>query len=134
MRRGRLNSTARPRPSAEKRGPRPGAGCRVFVRGLVIDMMIGVHPAEREIPQPVRITIEATPVVGLSCSPAQLTAAAGAVVGRGHIRLVETLAEDVAAQILDDGTVQSVRVRIEKPAAIAEAASVGVEIERHASS
>jgi 7,8-dihydroneopterin aldolase/epimerase/oxygenase len=44
--------------------------------------------------------------------------------------LVETLAERVAADCLADPRAASVRVRIEKPDVIANAGSVGVEINR----
>lgn len=49
---------------------------------------------------------------------------------QGHIDLVETLAEQIAEDILEDPRILMARVRIEKPDAIAAAAGVGVEIER----
>ena len=52
------------------------------------------------------------------------------IVSAGHINLVETLAEDIAAACLEDARVFVARVRVEKLAAIKNAASVGVEIER----
>ena len=51
-------------------------------------------------------------------------------VGAGHVNLVETLAERIAAMCLEDRRVLSARVRIEKLDVFAEAESVGVEIER----
>ena len=46
-------------------------------------------------------------------------------------RLVETLAADLAALVLEtQPRVQRVRIRVEKPEALDEAAGVGVEIER----
>ena len=50
----------------------------------------------------------------------------------GHLNLVETLAEKIAAHCLADKRVKVARVRIEKLKVIAEAQSVGVEIEREA--
>jgi dihydroneopterin aldolase len=47
-----------------------------------------------------------------------------------HIKLVETVAEEIAAMCLEDGRVSSVRVRVEKLDILPDAASVGVEIER----
>ena len=52
------------------------------------------------------------------------------IVGRGHVNLVETLAENIAAMCLEDGRVKSARVRVEKLDIIDDAESVGVEIER----
>ena len=52
------------------------------------------------------------------------------IVAQGHVHLVETLAELIAAACLSDRRVAAVRVRIEKPDIIPNARSVGVEIER----
>ncbi|MBB3172766.1 dihydroneopterin aldolase [Endobacter medicaginis] len=54
------------------------------------------------------------------------------IVARGHVRLVETLAERVAAGCLADPRVSKVRVRIEKLDVFPELESVGIEIIRHA--
>ena len=48
----------------------------------------------------------------------------------GHVNLVETLAERIAEACLADLRVDAARGRVEKLAAIPEAASVGIEIER----
>lgn len=48
----------------------------------------------------------------------------------GKFKLVETLAEHIAALLLHEFPIQRVRVEVEKPAAIREADSVGVSIER----
>ncbi|HLF21542.1 MAG TPA: dihydroneopterin aldolase, partial [Aestuariivirga sp.] len=53
-----------------------------------------------------------------------------AIVARGHVNLVETLAELFAEACLKDKRVMAARVRIEKPDIIRNARSVGVEIER----
>ena len=52
------------------------------------------------------------------------------VIGAGHVNLAETLAERIADMCLEDRRVLSARVRVEKLDVFAEAASVGVEIER----
>jgi len=52
------------------------------------------------------------------------------IVAQGHVNLVETLAELIARECLEDVRVEAIRVRIEKPDVIANARSVGVEIER----
>jgi dihydroneopterin aldolase len=53
-----------------------------------------------------------------------------AIVGAGHVRLVETLAERLAEACLEDARVHTVRVRVEKLDIFDDAESVGVEIER----
>lgn len=52
------------------------------------------------------------------------------IVQEGHVRLVETLAERIAAGVLADTRVHVVRVKIEKLDVFEEIESVGVEIER----
>ena len=47
-----------------------------------------------------------------------------------HIDLVETLAERLAERLMQDMRIVQIRVQIEKPEAIAEAASVGIAISR----
>lgn len=118
------------------------AGLRhVFVRDLELAARIGVHGHERGQPQPIRINVDLT--VGETAEPLadrlarvvdyeKVVDAIRAIIARGHVNLVETLAEEIAASCLADGRVQTARVRVEKLAAIRGAQSVGVEIERHA--
>ena len=47
-----------------------------------------------------------------------------------HIDLVETLAERIADRLMQDMRIMQIRVQIEKPEAITEAASVGIAISR----
>lgn len=54
------------------------------------------------------------------------------VAGSGHINLIETVAERIAAGCLEHACVFRVRVRIEKPDVRSAARSVGIEIERTA--
>ena len=111
----------------------------VFVRDLELSAEIGVHRHERRRSQPVRINIDLR--VGESEAPVAdrlenvldyevLVSGVKDIVARGHIRLVETLAEMVAMMCLADPRVHSARVRVEKLNVVPEAASVGVEIER----
>ena len=53
-----------------------------------------------------------------------------AIVAAGHVMLVETLAERIAESCLADPRVHLARVQVEKLDALADAVSVGVEIER----
>ncbi len=112
----------------------------VFVRDLVLDARIGVHRHEKDGPQTVRINVDLSVLEGdapLNDSLAnavcyeQVVAKVESLVGAGHINLVETLAERIAAACLEDVRVIAARVRVEKLNALPNAASVGVEIERH---
>ena len=113
----------------------------VFVRDLELDANIGVYRREKGKLQPVRINVDLTveETEGEVADKLENVVDYGAVVdgirsilAAGHLNLVETLAEQVAAHCLADPRVKVARVRIEKLNVIAEASSVGVEIEREA--
>lgn len=109
----------------------------VFVRDLLLEAHIGVYAHEHGRTQPIRVNVDLT-VVEAAHSDALANVVCyetvvneiKAIVAAGHLNLVETLAEQIATQCLVDERVSVARIRVEKLAAIAEAASVGVEIER----
>lgn len=112
----------------------------VFIRDLVLSCRIGVHRHEAIAAQRVRINVDlavrddrdlADDLTKVVCYE-QIANGVRAIAQRGHISLVETLAEQVGAMCLADRRVRSVRVRVEKLDVIADAGSVGVEIERFA--
>lgn len=111
----------------------------VFIRDLRLMASIGIHPHERENRQALSINVNVA-VQEHDVSPSQLSEVVcyeslchqiQELIDHGHIDLVETLAEDIARTILQDHRIVMVRVMVEKPDAIAAAAAVGVEIERH---
>lgn len=110
---------------------------RIFVRGLVLPVAIGVYDEEQGVTQKVSFTIEAAVVTSATAkgdaiaevpSYDDLVGAVRAVVADGHINLVETLAERIAECCLADKRIASVLVRVEKLER--GPASVGVEIVR----
>lgn len=110
----------------------------VFVRDLVLSCRIGVHRSEHGKDQRVRINLDLAvrddralndDLANAVCYE-RLTEGVRRIATSRHIRLVETLAEEIAALCLDDARVRSVRVRVEKLDVFSDAASVGVEIER----
>ena len=109
----------------------------VFVRDLLLACRIGVHAHEEGQPQRVRVNLDLAVREGSQDDDLShvvcyegLVAGVRALAGEGHVKLVETLAERVAALCLEDCRVEVVRVRIEKLDVFVDAASVGVEIER----
>jgi 7,8-dihydroneopterin aldolase/epimerase/oxygenase len=111
----------------------------VFVRDLAVDATVGVHEHEKAGPQPLHISIDLT--VSELPGPTQdelekvvcyedIVRKVQDICGEGHVNLIETLAERIAASCLADARVHAVRVRVEKPNAFEECASVGIEIER----
>ncbi len=113
----------------------------VFVRDQMLVCSIGVHKHELDTPQRVRVNLDMAVLEGdrpldddlgnVVCYE-KITAGVRAVAARGHVNLVETLAERIAATCLDDGRVRSVLVRVEKLDIFDDVDSVGVEIERFA--
>jgi len=112
---------------------------RIFVRDLVMACRIGVYSHEKHGHQRVRLNLDLECVehpainddyANVVCY-AELVADIRDLLSQGHVNLVETLAERIAGLCLRDRRVLSVRVRVEKLDAVPEAASVGVEIERH---
>lgn len=111
----------------------------VFVRDLMVSARIGIYDHEKSGNQPVRINIDLTVREGdtdiadrfenVVCYE-DVVKKTESIVGSGHTNLVETMAEEIASACLEDPRVFVARVRVEKLEAIANAASVGVEIER----
>ncbi len=110
---------------------------RVFMHDLVLDVEIGVYTHEKGVTQRVRFSVDVDVLpasVALDDNIARAfdydTIIKGIkdIIARGHINLVETLAEDVARHCLDHPRASSVLVRIEK--LDKEPGAVGVEIVR----
>jgi dihydroneopterin aldolase len=112
---------------------------RVFVRDLVLPARIGVHSHERNGPQRIRINVElavsadgqpiADSLANVVCYE-DIVDGIRAIIARGHVNLVETLAAEILELCLDDRRVTMATVRVEKLHAISDAASVGVELRR----
>jgi dihydroneopterin aldolase len=110
----------------------------VFIRNLELPAQIGVFHHEVGKMQPVRINLDLavedlidlgddlTKVVDYGVIEAKIRA----ILNEGHVNLVETLAERIAAACFEDTRVKTARVRVEKLHALSAAESAGVEIER----
>lgn len=109
----------------------------VFVRDLELGAKIGVHTFERISTQPVRINVDLFVIESRLSDQLDdvvcyedVVDGIKKIIADGHVNLVETLAENIAQMCLIDRRVLKCRIRVEKLKIIAEAASVGVEIER----
>jgi dihydroneopterin aldolase len=114
----------------------------VFVRGLEMMARLGIHQHEKAAPQRIRLGIEL--LVADEAAPdgvgpdefrrvvdyQRLVELAREIVAAGHVLLVETLAERIAAAALDDPRVERARVQVEKPDAFHDVEAVGVVVER----
>lgn len=109
---------------------------RVFARDFVVEMSIGAYRHERGRPQRVRFDVvaEVPPPSGVAddigavFSYDVILDTIRALTENRHVNLVETLAEEIAARLLEHGHVNAVTVKVEK-LDIASAV-VGVEIAR----
>jgi 7,8-dihydroneopterin aldolase/epimerase/oxygenase len=127
-----------------RRSPAPDALAspgvrRIFVRDLVLLAEIGVYRREQGKSQRVRINLDlmvdepprpSTDRLRDVVNYAKVIDAVRALVARGRVNLVETLAEQIAGCCFADPRVRQARVKVEKLDAVADAAAVGVEIER----
>lgn len=123
---------------APKSAPAEATGLdRVFVHDLVLDVEIGVYTHEKGITQRVRfsVDVELTPAslaleddIGRAFDYDTIIKGIKDIIARGHINLVETLAEEVARHCLAHPRAASVTIKIEK--LDKEPGAVGVEIVR----
>lgn len=114
----------------------------VFVRGLTVQALLGVHAHEQAQPQRVVIGVDLAvrdPHAPDSVGPDELprvvdygavAATARRIAAAGHLRLAETLAERIAMALLADERVVMARVSVEKPDVLPDVTSVGVVVER----
>jgi dihydroneopterin aldolase len=110
---------------------------RIFVHDYVLDVEIGVHHNEKGVTQRVRfsVDIDVTPPeevlnddIDNTLDYDYITNGIKAIIARGHINLVETLAEEVAQHCLNHPRAARVTVSIEK--LDKDPGAVGVEVVR----
>lgn len=111
----------------------------IFVRELRVDTVIGVYDWERTVRQSVVLDLEmATDIrkaAGADALEHTLDYAAiseriVAFIENSEFELIESMAERVAALVLEEFAVPWLRLRLCKPGAVALARDVGVLIER----
>ncbi|MGA9855232.1 MAG: dihydroneopterin aldolase [Gammaproteobacteria bacterium] len=111
----------------------------VFIRDLRVETVVGIYAWERRIRQIVSLDLDMGTDVHAAAQTDRIEdtldykAVAKRVaqfVSEQQYQLVETLAERVAALILDEFNIQQVKVTVHKPGAVSGSKSVGVSIER----
>lgn len=113
----------------------------IFIRGLQVEALIGVHAWERRAAQPLCLDVE----LGFDNRAAAASDALRDTLDysaicdrlRAHARdsrcqLVETLAEQCCTLLLSEFGARRVKLRLTKPHAVLEADGVGVILERAA--
>ena len=111
----------------------------VFVRDLELMALIGIYDQEKRDPQRIIVNIDLSVAEGIGPKDDDISHVVSyeivvkkveAIIAAGHVNLIETLCEKIAASCLTDKRVMAARVRVEKPDIIKNARSAGVEIER----
>ena len=113
----------------------------VFLRDMVLQASIGWYAHEHGTTQRVRINIDlgveedtdTSDHLSRVVSYETVAADVRAIAAAGHIKLVETLAERIAAACLADPRVLFAHVQVEKPDVFPDAAAAGVAIVRRRS-
>lgn len=110
----------------------------IFIRDLELMAIIGVYDHEKNAHQRVVANIDLTTqekpdvadqIEHVVCYHG-VVKKIQKICEDGHVNLLETLAEIIAQKCLEDQRILAIRIRLEKPEALREAVSVGVEIER----
>ena len=112
---------------------------KIFLEDMRVETVIGIWEWERKIRQTVAIDLvmsadirkaAASDAVEDTLNYKSVAKRVQSFVSESSFQLVETLAENIAAIILDEFDVDWVSVRVNKPGAIRGAKGVGVLIER----
>ncbi len=112
---------------------------RIFLRDLRVEATIGIWEWERRIRQSVSIDLEMAADIARAAATDRIEDTLNykgvakrvqEFVGSSSFQLVETLAERIAAIVLEEFGVAWVKVTVNKPGAIRGARDVGVSIRR----
>lgn len=116
---------------------------KVFIRGLVIETIVGVHAWEKHSPRPVVLDIEmasdcaraaASDRIADALDYDAVTQRLRRFVADSRFELIETLAEGCADILREEIGIPWIRLTLHKPGALGEGIDVGVTLERGARS
>jgi dihydroneopterin aldolase len=109
----------------------------IRIHDLAADTIIGIYPHERESRQRIYISIELQTDIAAAAATDDfkkaldyeaLANSARDLASESSFQLVESLAVAILSDIMQDARVESATVRLRKPDAIADAASVEIEV------
>lgn len=111
----------------------------IFVTDLRIEAVVGIWDWERALPQTVSVDLEMATDIGRAAAADDIgetldyravSKRVTAFVQESKFRLIETMAEQVAALVREEFGVAWVRVSVHKPRAVRGSSDVGITIER----
>jgi 7,8-dihydroneopterin aldolase/epimerase/oxygenase len=106
---------------------------RVLLEDVTVELSIGLHPWEKPHPQRVAVTVELfwrPRGNGAWVDYDPIRDAIRSWVGRPHVELIETLAEELVERCFTDPRVEACRVAVRKLDIFPEARAAGVEFTR----
>lgn len=112
---------------------------KIFIRGLEIETVVGVHGWERQLPRPLILQLElgtdtreaaASDHVRDAVDYDAVAQTVRRIAAKRQPALLETLAETIARALFEAYPIASLKLAIDKPGAVAGVKSVGVEIDR----
>ena len=113
----------------------------VFIKALKLKTIIGIYAWERRVKQAVIFDLEMywdiqkaseTDNIQDTLDYKKVAQTIEEYVDHSHFQLIEALAEAVANLVMDTFKIEKIKVTVTKPAALSNAESVGVIIERAA--
>lgn len=111
----------------------------VIIEGLKVDAVIGIYDWEKKTRQPLLFDIEMawdnrlpaqTDDIRFALDYEAVSNQVTALVKRKPYELIERVAEECAAMIMDTFKVSWIKLRVNKPTALKHAQTVAVQIER----
>lgn len=112
---------------------------KIFIKNLRVIGILGVNPYEQRKPQRIRVNVEVTTNIAEAAKEddvrrtinySSVTKHITQFIDANRFFTIEALIEALAQEILKFDRVEAVTLSIEKPNAVPEAESVGVEITR----
>ena len=111
----------------------------MYISGLRVDAVIGIHPWERQMRQTLVLDLEmgwdnrraaASDAIGQALDYSAVSARVIHFVRASEYQLIETLAEQLATLLREEFALPWLRLALAKPGPVPQARSVGVVIER----
>lgn len=111
---------------------------KIYVKNLVLNALVGIYPKEKIKKQRVRFNIVVTAkdniknnnVISDFVSYEDIISIIKKILKKGHISLIENLANQIAYECLKNKKVLSIEIEIEKIDIFKDADSVGIKIVR----
>lgn len=112
---------------------------KIFIRGLTVETLIGIHAWEQRTPRPLIFDLELGTDIREAASSDNVrdaidyqavSAAVAKFTQENPVGLLETLAERLSRQLFRQFPILSLKLSINKPGAVAGVKAMGVEIDR----